>query len=99
MTLVVGVLGFKGSGKDTVGDYLVQKHGFARDSFANPLKDAVAATFNWPRAMLEGDTKSSREWRELPDAWWENKLDWTNHPGSGFSERFTPTRRTSMVRH
>lgn len=90
MTLVVGVLGFKGSGKDTVGDYLVEEHGFARDSFANPLKDAVSAVFGWPRELLEGDTKASREWREMPDAWWENKLDWKDHPGFRISDRFTP---------
>jgi hypothetical protein len=90
MSLVVGVLGFKGSGKDTVGDYLVQQHGFQRDSFANPLKDAVAATFNWPRELLEGNTKESREWRETPDEWWEKKLNWKDHPGATFAPRFTP---------
>lgn len=90
MTLVVGVLGFKGSGKDTVGDYLCREHGFVRDSFANPLKDAVAATFGWERQMLEGATKESREWRELPDLWWEEKLNWRKHPGFVLSERFTP---------
>ncbi len=90
MVLVVGVLGFKGSGKDTVGDYLVEKHGCERDSFANPLKDAVAAVFGWPRAMLEGDTSDSRAWREAPDIWWEKKLDWENHAGSRISQRFTP---------
>lgn len=90
MTLVIGVLGFKGSGKDTVGDYLCREYGFERDSFANPLKDAVAATFGWDRQMLEGATKESREWRELPDLWWEEKLDWANHPGRHLSEHFTP---------
>jgi hypothetical protein len=30
--------------------------------------------FDWPRAMLEGDTKESREWREVTDVWWSEKL-------------------------
>lgn len=90
MVLVVGVLGFKGSGKDTVGDFLVNRYNFERDSFANPLKDAVAATFGWRRDMLEGDTRESRTWRETPDEWWESKLNWKEHAGSRISERFTP---------
>lgn len=89
MVQVVGILGFKGSGKDTAGEYLVREHGFVVESFANPLKDMVAAVFGWDRALLEGNTVDSREWRETPDTWWEVKLDWPNNPGS-YLGRFTP---------
>jgi len=89
MTQVVGILGFKGSGKDTAGEYLVREHGFVVESFANPLKDLLAAVFGWDRALLEGNTTDSRTWRETPDAWWEAKLDWTNSPHS-YLGRFTP---------
>lgn len=89
MTQVVGILGFKGSGKDTAGEYLVREHGFVVESFANPLKDLIAAVFGWDRALLEGNTVDSREWRETPDEWWEAKLDWLNHAG-GRLGRFTP---------
>ena len=72
--MIVGFVGFIGSGKDTAADYLVNFHGFRRDSFANTLKDAVAHVFGWDRTMLEGRTKSSREWREQRDEWWSERL-------------------------
>ena len=63
-----------GSGKDTVADYLVNFHGYKRESFANSLKDAVSVVFGWDREMLEGRTKQSREWRETRDEWWSKRL-------------------------
>lgn len=89
MVQVVGILGFKGSGKDTAGEYLVREHGFEVESFANPLKDLLAAVFGWDRALLEGNTTDSRTWRETPDVWWEQKLNWTNSPYN-YLGRFTP---------
>lgn len=72
--MIVGVCGLIGSGKDTIADYLVNIHEFRRDSFASTLKDACAAVFGWDRVMLEGRTKSSREWREQRDEWWSQRL-------------------------
>ena len=74
MTKVIGISGLIGSGKDTVADYLVNYHGFRRESFANTLKDAVSAVFGWDRMMLEGRTRQSREWREQVDEWWARRL-------------------------
>jgi hypothetical protein len=72
--MIIGVTGLIGSGKDTIADYLVTHNGFKRVSFASSLKDAVSSVFGWDREMLEGTTKSSREWRELKDEWWSNRL-------------------------
>jgi hypothetical protein len=72
--MIIGFVGFIGSGKDTAADYLVNFHGFRRDSFANTLKDAVAAVFGWDRVLLEGRTKEAREWREQKDEWWSTRL-------------------------
>lgn len=72
--MIIGICGFIGSGKDTIADYLVNFHGFRRESFANSLKDAVAHVFGWDRTMLEGRTKQSREWREKRDEWWSQRL-------------------------
>jgi dephospho-CoA kinase len=72
--MIIGICGLIGAGKDTAADYLVNFHGFRRDSFAATLKDAVAAVFGWNRDWLEGRTKASREWREQADLWWSQRL-------------------------
>lgn len=72
--MIIGICGFIGSGKDTAADYLVNFHEYRRESFANSLKDAVAAIFGWDRELLEGRTKESRAWREQPDQWWSDRL-------------------------
>jgi hypothetical protein len=73
--MIIGFVGFIGCGKDTAADYLVNYHEFRRDSFANTLKDAVAAVFGWDRFLLEGRTKEAREWREQRDLWWSERLN------------------------
>ena len=76
--MIIGICGFIGSGKDTIADYLVNLHGFRRESFANSLKDAVSQVFGWDRTMLEGRTKQAREWREQVDPWWAERLGMPN---------------------
>jgi hypothetical protein len=76
--MIVGFVGFIGSGKDTAADYLVNFHGYRRDPFANTLKDAVACVFGWDRTLLEGRTKEAREWREQVDTWWAERLNMPN---------------------
>ena len=72
--MIIGICGLIGSGKGTVADMLEQEHGFVKVSFADSLKDAVAAVFGWPRHLLEGDTAESRAWREEIDPWWAERL-------------------------
>ena len=76
--MIIGFVGFIGSGKDTAADYLVNFHGFRRDSFANTLKDAVANVFGWDRTLLEGRTAEARAWREEVDTWWAERLNMPN---------------------
>jgi len=78
--MIIGICGFIGSGKGTVGDILHHKYRFEKDSFARPLKDAAAAIFGWNRDLLEGDTTQSRAWREQPDEFWSR----------AFGRAFTP---------
>ena len=70
--MIIGICGLIGSGKGTVGDILVDQ-GFQKVSFADKLKDGVSTIFGWDRAMLEGDTDESRQWRELKDDFWSNE--------------------------
>lgn len=71
---LIGLVGFIGSGKGTVGDYLNMEQNFTPVSFAESLKDAVSAIFGWPRDMIEGSTEKSRIWREQVDVYWSQKL-------------------------
>lgn len=78
---IVGLTGFIGSGKDTVGDFFVEC-GYEKVSFADKLKDGVAVIFGWDRELVEGDTKESREWREMKDAYWSDMLGYEVTPRS-----------------
>lgn len=78
--MIIGICGLIGSGKGTVADLLVESHNFQKLSFADSLKDGVAAMFDWPRSMLEGDTPASREWREQPDKFWSEEMQFEVTP-------------------
>ena len=78
--MIIGVVGFIGSGKGTVGDILEREHGYKKFAFADALKDAVAGIFLWPRGLLEGDTNASRAFRERVDPWWSHKFGYEVTP-------------------
>lgn len=75
MVNLISVSGFLGTGKDTLGQILIDQHGFEKVSWAGLLKDVVAVAFSWDRQMLEGSTPESREWRETVDENWAKALD------------------------
>lgn len=60
----------KGYGKDFCANYLVQKYGFKRLAFADPLKDAARALFGFSEAQLYGDLK------EVEDSFWGFSPRW-----------------------
>lgn len=78
--MIIGIAGFLGSGKGTLGDILIQEHGFRAIAFADAVKDAVSAIFKWDRSMLEGDTKESRDFREQNDQYWSSKFGYEVTP-------------------
>jgi hypothetical protein len=78
--MIIGLVGFIGSGKGTVGDTLVREHGYHQFAFADALKDAVAQIFVWPRGLLEGDSNASRAFRERVDPWWSYKFGYEVTP-------------------
>lgn len=77
---LIGLVGFIGAGKGSVGDILRTQFGFSQDSFAKPLKDAVATIFGWDRQMLEGSTPESRAWREQPCEFWSEQFGYPFTP-------------------
>ena len=76
--MIIAICGLQGSGKDTIGSYLINTYGFKKLSFAGVLKDIVSILFGWDRTMLEGATPESRAWREQVDPWWGEKLGIVN---------------------
>ena len=95
--IILGMVGFAGSGKDTVASHIVDTYRFDKISFAKALKDMLSSMFGWDRDLLEGTTAESRTWRETPDIWWEEKLRWSDHPLRVYSERFTPRAAMQLI--
>jgi len=74
--MIIAICGFKGSGKNTVGDYIAKKgkHDFKLLSFAAKIKDCISVIFDLDRNMLEGITEEDRKMRETRDEWWSKRL-------------------------
>lgn len=51
--MIICLSGWKNSGKDTIANYLIEKHNAVRVAFADPLKDMVAQEFDIPRSYLD----------------------------------------------
>lgn len=62
--MLVGVLGKKGSGKDTISDYICNKYNFEKMVLAEPLKNACKELFNFSDEQLYGRLK------EVDDEQW-----------------------------
>lgn len=52
---IIGIIGVKRSGKDTIADYLIKYHGYTRYSFADPLKKAAMEIFGFSYRQMWGD--------------------------------------------
>lgn len=77
--MIVGLVGFIGAGKGTVGD-LLRLHGYKQASFAGALKDTASQMFGWDRTLLEGDTDESRNFREQKDDFWSQRFGYDFSP-------------------
>jgi hypothetical protein len=54
---VIGIMGLKRSGKDTIANLLIKKYDFVRYSFADPLKRATKEIFGFTDDQLWGEEK------------------------------------------
>jgi dephospho-CoA kinase len=67
--------GFKGSGKDTCANFLIEKHNAVRVALADPLKDSVSEEYGVDRSSLDDPKRKESPILSLP-------VD----PKDGFSE-------------
>ena len=90
--MIIGIAGYKSSGKDTAGSVLTEMFGFNKMSFAAPIKDLVANTFDLSRSMLDGTTSYSRELREqeLPQVFNKTPRFLLQVIGTGFRDLVHP---------
>jgi hypothetical protein len=61
---LVGLLGKKQSGKDTIAEHLVEEYGFVRYAFADPIKEACQVIFGFNSEQCWGNQK------EVVDPYW-----------------------------
>lgn len=63
---LIGIIGKKRVGKDTMADFIIKEYNYVKYSFANPLKEACRYIFQFNDEQLYGNLK------ETPDARWNN---------------------------
>jgi len=56
--VIVGLTGYRGSGKDAVANLLCQRHGFVRRAFADRLKEAAGLIYGLSHEQLHGDYRA-----------------------------------------
>jgi dephospho-CoA kinase len=60
---IIGFLGKKRCGKDTSGDYLIEKYGFVKYAFADPVKQICKILFDFSEDQLYGEKKEGVDFR------------------------------------
>lgn len=65
---LIGLTGKKGSGKDTLGNYMVSHYGFNRIAFADPIKIICKELFGFNEDQLNGNLKEKIDeyWNVTP---------------------------------
>ena len=62
---IIGLCGNKGSGKDTIADFLIEKYNFKKIAFADFIKSALKQLFDW------NDDTFTQENKEKKDDYWD----------------------------
>ena len=61
---IIGITGNKGSGKDTIADFLVNNHDYIKVAFADFIKNSLKELFDWNSETF------SQENKEKEDPYW-----------------------------
>mgnify|MGYP001453336395 CR=1 FL=1 len=59
--MIIGLLGNKNVGKDTIADFLVTEKKFIKYSFADPLKEALIELFGLSKVQVYGNKKEEED--------------------------------------
>ena len=59
--IIIGIVGNKQSGKDTTGNYLIDKYKFTKYAFADPIKDIAKILFCLPDESVNGTNKQKEQ--------------------------------------
>ena len=86
--VVIELAGLKGSGKDTVADFLENKHEFIKYAFAGPLKEACQNLFMLTEEQINGVAKDHIDPRYNLSAWSLLQLCGTNFVRNQVSQDF-----------
>ena len=83
--MIIGLLGKKGSGKDTIAKYFIEEYGFVRYAFGDKVKEVVKVLFDFTDQQLFTWMKEKKD------------LDWNITPrkafqvvGTDFAQYFLP---------
>lgn len=73
-TVLIGICGQMGTGKDTIADRMVSCNGYTKLSIASPMKDFAAKVFNFSNDQLYGcsDKRNKIDSRCNKEAYWED---------------------------
>ncbi len=73
-TILIGICGQMGTGKDTIADRMVACNGYTKLSISTPMKEFVAKVFNFSHDQLYGcSSKRNRvDPRCFKDTYWED---------------------------
>ncbi len=64
--MIVGIIGKKQSGKDTIADILVNKYNYKKYAYADPIKDIIKTIFKWGDERIEDKETIDPNWGISP---------------------------------
>jgi len=76
MSRIIAICGAKRSGKDILSKYIVSKYNYKKISFAEPLKNAVKALFNFNDIQVGIDEENGNGYeKDMIDERWGMKTN------------------------